>query len=99
MIKDYQSLNKVLASINDKLKILVTDTSIENLSESEIIELDIHLNLSEHLMSQLIHTHRTTCDKITNLKYSRCKHNKIRDYENDDIAHTSYVCSKCGMMM
>lgn len=96
-----KNLTQSIDNIIDELKTF--SNQIENIqknpTENEAIELYNNVQLTEYSIRKL-YEHHTKLDKITTmLRNTYCKHNRVVDRENFDIAHTCYMCSKCGMMM
>lgn len=68
-------------------------------TENEAIELYKNFEKSRYAIEKIHDYHRKLNSIITTLRDCYCDHDRIVDNDNFDIAHTCYVCSKCGMIM
>ena len=101
LIEESVDLNNSVINVIAELKTFTNQlvTINDGPTEKEVIELYKKVQLSGYSVDRLHDYHRKLFRIVDNLRGTYCKHDRIVDDNNFDIAHTCYVCSKCGIIM
>jgi hypothetical protein len=101
MIEECENLNKSIQNVIAELKTFANQVvSVTNKpTEKEVIELYNKSQLNGYAIDRLYDYNKKLDLIFDNLRRRYCAHDRVVDHENFDIAHTCYVCSKCGLVM
>jgi hypothetical protein len=101
LIEECEDLNKSIVNVIAEIKTFTNQVvSVkDNPTEEEVIKLYKQSELNRYAVERLHNYHRKLDNIINNLRGIYCDHNRVIDDDNFDIAHTCYICSKCGMIM
>lgn len=101
LIEECEDLNKSIVNVIAELKTFANQVVCvkDKPTEKEVIELYNKTQMNGYAIERLYNYHRKLDNIVSELRGIYCEHNRIVDDDNFDIAHTCYVCSKCGMIM
>lgn len=101
LIGECDDLNKSIENVIAELKTFANQVVSVNdkPTETEVIELYNKSQSNKYAIDRLYDYNRRLDNMMEGLRNRYCKHNRVIDRGNFDIAHTCYVCSKCGMIM